>query len=333
MVYSLSQDYFPSLLPSLSFFNALLLGILATLLLFVSVFLHELAHALYAWHKGLKVESITLFFFGGLAHIEEEQLAPSTEIILALVGPLVSISLGLIFLIVQRVALSLPLWHLLGYIAEVNLLLGSFNLLPALPLDGGRIFYGLLRLKFPLQKSLRMATVLSKAIALLLATAGILDMFSILNLPASGLWLFLLGGFLYLLGETNEQHMTLQHALAHKTIGSLLPPMTRVDESTPLADVPDNATAILTTKKGKITGMVDVALLKRVRRRLLRIPPNHDTIGRLRIPLERLDHADITDDAMKTLNRLLRSSKPGIIIRQGKRIKGVITKEGVMRKV
>jgi Zn-dependent protease/CBS domain-containing protein len=115
-------------------------GVVMALLLFGSVLLHELGHSLVARSQGIKVKSITLFFFGGVAAIEEESKSPGQAFQVAIAGPAVSIAL---FVLLTGVAYVLPASSLasaiVGELGKINLVLAVFNLLPGLPLDGGQI--------------------------------------------------------------------------------------------------------------------------------------------------------------------------------------------------
>ena len=132
----------------------------AAVLFFVCILLHELAHSLVAMAHGTRVRSITLFLFGGVSDIEREPSSPSAELLTAVVGPLASILLGLVFLLLATgmTAASMsgatsawdvfgrlgPMGTLLAWLGPVNLMIGVFNLVPAFPLDGGRILRAIL---------------------------------------------------------------------------------------------------------------------------------------------------------------------------------------------
>lgn len=143
LAWSLAVGTFPQSFPNWAPETYWAVAGLASLLLLVSILLHELSHALVARAYGLRVHDITLFLFGGATHTEGEASRPRVEFWVALVGPLTSLALaGLCFgpmLAVGALQISLPLYALLGYLAWVNLALALFNLLPAFPLDGGRL--------------------------------------------------------------------------------------------------------------------------------------------------------------------------------------------------
>src|SRR5579864_1611916 len=138
---SLATGWFRQLYPGWSTATYWLIAFLSSLLLFVSVLLHELAHSLVARRRGLPVQSITLFIFGGVSNIEREPPSPGIEFQLAFVGPLTSLVIGVACFLLQ-VPLrgsNTPLEGILYYLAVTNILLGLFNLMPGFPLDGGRV--------------------------------------------------------------------------------------------------------------------------------------------------------------------------------------------------
>lgn len=123
------------------------IGFAATLLLFVSVLVHELAHALVAQARGIPVERITLFIFGGVAEMRMEAQRPIDEFALTIVGPLASLGMSGFFWVGSRLAWSAgweALMLLSGTLASLNLILAIFNMVPAFPLDGGRVLRSLL---------------------------------------------------------------------------------------------------------------------------------------------------------------------------------------------
>ena len=116
------------------------LAVVTALLFFVSVLLHELAHSLVARSQGIPVKEIRLFIFGGASNLTEEPKTPLAAAWLAFAGPLLSLVLAVICgLIAMQIGISAPAGVVLAYLATANLIVGVFNLLPAFPMDGGRI--------------------------------------------------------------------------------------------------------------------------------------------------------------------------------------------------
>jgi len=146
LTFWLGSGYFPMAYPGRSQEIYIVLGLVATILLFVSVLLHELAHSFVARARGLAVHSIVLFIFGGVSNIEQEPQTAGVEFSMAFVGPLTSLLIGALgygFLFLLRGSQSLIV-PILAYLAFTNILLGVFNLIPGFPLDGGRVLHAIL---------------------------------------------------------------------------------------------------------------------------------------------------------------------------------------------
>lgn len=187
------RELFPSEGPVLLSVVAMGLGVA----FFVCLTLHELAHALVANRLGVGVRSIVLFMFGGVAEIDREAATPGDEFAIALAGPAASVviasSAGL-----ARVSMGLdgPVAALLVGLAFLNVGIALFNLLPALPLDGGRILRaGLWRLTQDRSRATRISGVGGKALGVLVATGGLLAAF--VGDQPLGLWYVPMGGFLW----------------------------------------------------------------------------------------------------------------------------------------
>lgn len=212
---SLASGTFPIWHPDWSVGLRWGIGLMSALLFFGSVLLHELSHALVGRAYGLEVKSIILFIFGGMANIEREPSTPRAEFLMAIVGPLVSIALGFAFLAIgaglaggvmsdpTRMMRDLgPMSTLLFWLGPVNVLIGLFNLLPGLPLDGGRVLRAILwRATGSLERSTRIAAGVGRGLGLLLVFSGVAMIFGV-RLPVfgtgliSGLWLVFIGWFL-----------------------------------------------------------------------------------------------------------------------------------------
>jgi Zn-dependent protease len=172
------------------------LGLPAGILLFGSVLLHELGHAVTAQKYGIRISSIDLHLLGGMALMTQPPKTAKQEAVIAAAGPAVSFSLGFVFLALSFLTgarldfLAPRLVDLLAYGAAINLAMGLFNLLPALPMDGGRIFRAVLSTKLGPMPATRIAAWVSRAFAAVFVVLGI----------ASQAWsLVLLGIFLFLL--------------------------------------------------------------------------------------------------------------------------------------
>jgi len=203
-----------------------LLGIAAAIGLFVGVILHELGHSLVAMRFGYKIDSITLWIFGGIAQFSELPEAWRQELAIAIAGPMVSIGLGVIFWVGF---LLLPpgvpaLTFVVGYLALMNLALAVFNLLPAFPMDGGRVLRALLARTRPYARATQIAAEVGKGFALLLGLFGLLQF----NIILIGI-----AFFVYIGASGEAQQTVMKAAFEGVTVRDIMTPAARVDTVAP----------------------------------------------------------------------------------------------------
>ena len=173
-------------------FNPYILGTIVALGLFVGVFVHEMAHSLIAKAKGIEIHSITLLILGGISQMEETMPDPRIELPMALAGPLMSLAVGLVcgvLVYVFEVAIPDPavvgvLVFVFGYLSLLNILLFGFNLLPAFPMDGGRVLRAWLARRMSLSRATKIAADIGKIFAVLFGIVGFLLLNPILILIA-----------------------------------------------------------------------------------------------------------------------------------------------------
>lgn len=238
ITWNLVFGIFPAIHPQWSFLLNLVVGLGASLLFFASVLAHELAHSLVAKARDIHVSQITLFLFGGVSNIEKEPPSPGTEFFMAIVGPLTSIILGAIFLLLGGATIGSwtavwtnpetvlprldPLGTLLVWLGPINILVGLFNLIPGFPLDGGRVLRSIL---WVILNNLRQATFyasrVGQAVAWLFILTGISMIFGI-NIPIlgsgiiGGLWLIFIGWFL-----NNAAALSYQQVINEDVLGKV----------------------------------------------------------------------------------------------------------------
>jgi Zn-dependent protease len=194
--WSLSAAYLPFRYPEWNPHYHWLVGSIASLLFFGSVLAHELGHAIVANREGVKVNSITLFIFGGVAHIANEPPDADSDFRIVVSGPFASITLGAGFYILGLLTTTLPpVSEISIYLAYMNFLLAIFNLIPGFPLDGGRIFRALIwKISGDYVKATRWATAGGFGIAILFALLG----FGVIYAGSifAGIWMVFVGGYL-----------------------------------------------------------------------------------------------------------------------------------------
>jgi len=203
------------LYPELSGGGAVALGILATVLFFGSVLVHELAHAVVSQARGIRVQDITLFLFGGATRARVESRGPGDEFLIALVGPLTSGILAGLFGIAAGLGddvLSRPLVGTLGYLAWVNLLLAGFNLVPGFPLDGGRLLRSAIwKATGSIGRATRVASLAGQAVGWLLVAGGVAYLLA--GNLAGGIWFAFIGWFLVQAARASYQELQLRDLL------------------------------------------------------------------------------------------------------------------------
>ncbi len=224
IAWSLAVGYFPDVVPGLGVGTYWALGIIAALMLFVSVLLHELGHSLVARSLGFKVDSITLFIFGGVSNLGSEAPSARDEFLVAIVGPVCSLALaGLFWLVCHALPSASASAALFAYLAFVNLLLGVFNLVPGLPLDGGRVLRSLV---WGATGDPRRATVVAayagRAFGWLLIISGFARLLS--GDFFGGLWTAFIGWFMNSAAESTRHDLVQREAFQGVKLATIMDP-------------------------------------------------------------------------------------------------------------
>jgi Zn-dependent protease/predicted transcriptional regulator len=327
LAYSLATQFFPEAYPGFSKIVYWAIGAIASLLLFISVLLHELTHSLVAKARKVNVESITLFFFGGVASLPSEDVKASTEFWMALSGPVFSLLLAGVLYFVH--AQSLPLfWKAIThYLWRINLILGIFNLLPGYPLDGGRVFRSLLRLYYKdIVKATHIASAVGRFLAGLLMAAGFL---SVLAGELGGVWFIFLGGFLWFVAKAGYQQVLLKRALDSIPLSVLierkffkLSPDDKFEKAVSHYRK-SQIGSFLVVEKGKFFGVLDLSRVGKMSKSKL----GNVLVGGAMIPSREVNALRITDHAY-TAYRKFENQGSGVlpVISKGRLI-GVVSRD------
>ncbi len=225
--FTLANGFFPQTYGDWSRLTSWVVAIVATVLLFVTVLAHELGHSLVARSQGIGVTSITLFLLGGVASIEREASTPGREALMAGVGPLVSMVIGVVCWGLSTV---LPgpeqVVAILFYLGIANVSLAIFNLLPGFPLDGGRVLRALLWWRnHNFERATKQATYVGQAFGVGLIVLGAVQVLAGSGL--GGLWMAFVGWILIQAARASASQAVLQHELANVPTGRI---MTRPSE-------------------------------------------------------------------------------------------------------
>jgi Zn-dependent protease/CBS domain-containing protein len=249
ITWSLASGYFRFQVRGESFLFYLGLGALSAVLLFASVLVHEFGHSLVAQALGLRVRNITLFIFGGVSSIGGEARTARDEFLISAVGPLTSFALaGVFWLVLQtlgpapqlgalfgigRLRLTAgisPAAAVVGYLALINLVLGLFNLVPAFPLDGGRVFRSIVwAITHNFDRATAIATTVGQGFGALLIVLGGVRVLLFGDL-LGGIWTGFIGWFLTQAAGASRRERVLRQGLAGVQVGQLMDPTAPVVE-------------------------------------------------------------------------------------------------------
>ena len=224
VTWSLASSYFPAVLPRSDQLERWALGAVAAVLLFASVLIHELAHSFVAKARGLEARSITLFIFGGVSSLSGETKRPSTEFVVAIVGPLTSLVLsGIAYLVAVAAPGGSAVEAIASYLALINMLLGLFNLIPGFPLDGGRVLRAII---WQVTRDSRRSTELATAVGRLVAWGFLLwGFWRVLNGDVfGGIWIAAIGWFLQNAASASLEQAVAEQRLRRLRVGDVLRP-------------------------------------------------------------------------------------------------------------
>jgi Zn-dependent protease/predicted transcriptional regulator len=240
----------------------IVIGVSAALGLFVGVLLHELGHSWTARRYGITITSITLWIFGGMAHMEDLPEDWNVEFYVALAGPAMSVLVAAVCYALLFVVPAQPVVvFVIGWLAVINLTLAIFNMLPAFPMDGGRVLRALLARSRPYAEATRTAASVGKGMAILLAVVAVLAFAPLMLLIAM---------FVYVAAGAESRTTVMRDLLADMTARDLMStdvrtvtPETTVDEFLDRV-VTERTTAYPVMDKGTVTGLVTLNTVRSV---------------------------------------------------------------------
>jgi Zn-dependent protease/predicted transcriptional regulator len=335
LTFSLATGWFATLYPGWSQATYWVVSLIAALLLFVSVLLHELAHSFVARARGLPVKSIVLFIFGGVSNIEREPGSPGVEFQMAFVGPLTSLVIGVVcyLLLLALRGSNSPVAAILGYLAVTNILLGVFNLIPGFPLDGGRVLRSIVwRISGNLRTATRVATVVGQIIAYLFILIGIFFFFT--GNLLDGIWLGFIGWFLLSSAQSAGTQTILQTSFQGVTVSQIMnsTPMT-VPANISLQRlvheyfIPQGLRSAPVMQGDQLAGLVTLSDIRHVPQDQWPQTP----VGYIMIPLERL-HTVTPDQQLNDVLPLMtgRDVNQLPVVQDG-RLVGILSRDAIMR--
>lgn len=342
VTWSLAVGLFPGAFPGLEPRTYWLMGIGGAFGLFASIIAHEFGHALVARRYGIPIEDITLFIFGGVASMRREPDRAMHEFLMAIAGPIVSvlIAVGCYFVVVAtgnsavfaNFATTEPqlfdsaLYPVLAYLAMINAMLAIFNMIPAFPLDGGRVFRSILwGVRGDIMSATRIASTVGSGFGLVLMLLGVFSFFT--GAIISGIWWFILGIFV-----RNASAMSYRHLLIKSSLGGR--PVTRFMSRGLVAVPPDISLREFlehfvyryhhklypVMDNGRILGAISTTELRE-------LPPEEwgaRTVAQTMKPVADSNSVHKDTDAMVALDRMNENSRGRLLVVDGDQVLGVI---------
>jgi Zn-dependent protease/CBS domain-containing protein len=332
------------------------IALTAAVLFFVSVLLHEMSHALVGRAYGIPIRRITLFVFGGVAHLESEPATPKAELLMAIVGPITSIVIGGLATLVG-LALAGPATQLsddpelvaramgpgatiLLWLGPINLMLGVFNLVPGFPLDGGRVLRAALwSATGDLMKATRWASAAGRAFAAMLMACGILMMFGF-RLPffgsgtIGGLWLVLIGWFLNNAARASYAQLVIRQRLSHVPVTQvMLSRLQTVDPDTTISELVHDY--VMGTDQTSFPVLEGNSLVGLVSSRDVRNVPYDQwpfvTVRQLMTPASNVTAIDANAGADEALEKLASSDADQLPVVDHGEVRGFVRRQDILK--
>lgn len=343
-------DYFPANFPDSPMWQTALAGLVAAVLFFASVLVHEIAHSVTARYYGTDVARITLFVFGGVAQIKGEPKTPIAELWVSVIGPLASLAIGIVLCLLtlfmggaSAAALSFQeMWNfitaeqpptLIGgttmLIGRLNFILAIFNLIPAMPLDGGRILRACLWYLYDdIVLATRWATSLGKGFGYLLMGLGVYTFFTTGGL-VGGIWYLGLGWLVVIAARSAMSHVLLQAKLRKFAVGQLM--ISRVITAGAWMSIrqvvenimrPYGLSSVPVVREGKPVGVLEAENIRETGRHLWDQVP----VAQIMEPIEpEMDTIEAGTDAGEAVTRIMHSDNDYLLVTYQGKLVGIIT--------
>lgn len=336
MTWSLASDVFPGEIRGLEPSAYWWMGIVGALGLFASIVFHELWHSIVARRYGVAIDGITLFIFGGVAELREEPKSAKTEFLMALAGPASSALLGGAMLgareLVRLVSGSAEIVAVLRYLMSINLTLAAFNLLPAFPLDGGRMLRAAV---WRWRRDLRWATQLAAWIGTLLGNLllGVGTLLIFIGSLVNGVWMIVVGLYLRSVSPQSYRQLSIRLALAGERVEHFMvvDPVT-VRPNLSLAELVEEYVykyqqeTFPVVDGWRLMGCVDAHALGTV-------PESQwarHTVLDLTQACDREDTISGGVDAMQALTQMSRTGRGRLMVIDGDRLLGIVTLQDML---
>jgi Zn-dependent protease/CBS domain-containing protein len=331
------HEYFPGDTRQLAPADYWIMGLVTALAFFTCIVLHELGHALVARSRGMPISGITLFLFGGVSELGEEPRSAGTEFLMAVAGPLVSAVLAVVFMslavVGYRGGWPHPVVIVLGYLGAINGVVLIFNMVPAFPLDGGRVLRSILwAATGNVRRATRWASAAGQVFAFVLIAWGVVQFFS--HNWVGGIWSALIGLFLNGAAKSSYQQVLIRQALQGEPVRRFMnPDPIVVSPSLDLLHWVEDFVyryhhhAFPVVSNGRLEGMVTTQVLTRIPRGEWA----EHTLGEVMTPDLRAVTIAPDADAMEALEKLQRTGSSRLLVADGDQLLGIISLKDLLR--
>lgn len=336
----LATQIFPSDVPGYTATSYTIAALMAVVLFYASLLAHELGHALVARRLGTRVDGITLWLFGGVARLSGESVSDSAELRITLIGPLITIAVGILFAVVAAVFGALNIFPLttdmFAWLARINFILAAFNLIPAFPLDGGRVLRALLwRFTHNQVQATMIAAWLGRAFGVLMIVGGLFYFWLLQGSLINGVYFAFLGWFLISAAGSQELQTRLERSLSGVRVGDVMTPdpITAPDWSTIDDFIARYASVYRATAypvrsfDGQLTGLVTLADLSKV-------PAHNRATTQLRAvatDLSKLAVVGPNDPLVSVMSKLEDGDRGYALVMDNGRLVGILSPSDIQR--
>jgi Zn-dependent protease/CBS domain-containing protein len=337
ITWSLAMGLFPAQYPYLSIGTYWWMGLFGAAGLFASIVFHELSHSLVARRFNMPMKGITLFIFGGIAEMGDEPPNAKTEFLMAAAGPVSSVILGFVFYALARAgenAWPLGAVGVLAYLAWINWILAAFNLIPAFPLDGGRILRaGLWHWQHNLTRATRITSTIGGAFGMLLMIGAVIPLFSGNLLGA--IWWFLIGMFLRSAAQMSYQQLVIRQVLQGEKVRRFMKrdPITAPPETSVEKLVDDYVYRFhhkmfpVVGAGGELLGCVSTQQIKNVPREEW----ERRRVGEVVQPCDAGNTVTPDTDATTLLSMLNKTGRSRVLVVEGSRLAGIVSAKDIVQ--
>ena len=330
VAWSLSTGYFPFKYHNLSSGQYWLMGIVGAIGLFLSIIAHEFCHSIVARRTGMPMKGITLFIFGGVAEMGEEPPSARDEFFIAVAGPISSFLIAGAFYVLNIVGevagWPVALYGIVGYLGMINMFLAVFNLVPAFPLDGGRILRaGLWAWKDDLRWATRVASRFGEGFGIILIVLGALRIME--GLLIGGMWFILIGLFIRSAAKMSYQQTLARRMLQGESLRRFMntDPVTVSPYTTLERFVEDyvyryHHKLYPVVEDGRLVGCISTRQLKEAPREKWK----RKTVGEASVKCDENNTVKPDTDAVDVLSSMRKNGSGRLIVAEENRLKGII---------